>query len=77
MQRDLTEMEAAKGKQTQVDIKKKSKDKSKNGRSRDPGVAWILDFNNDGTVSYEELDSADQVIQEEPKRLPIFSKDEL
>jgi hypothetical protein len=72
MQRDQTEMDAAK--ETQV-ATKGSKKVSKRGR--DPGVAWILDFNNDGIVSYDELDSADQVLQEEPQRLPIFAKDEL
>lgn len=72
MQRDQTEMEAAK--ETQI----ATKDSKKGGkRGRDPGVAWILDFNNDGIVSYDELDSADQLLQEEPQRLPIFSKDEL
>lgn len=30
----------------------KSKSKAK-GRKRDPGVAWILDFDNDGIASYE------------------------
>jgi hypothetical protein len=76
MSRDLAEMDAAKEKQKQVATKKKSTEKSVK-RHRDPGVAWILDFNNDGFVSYEESDGADQIIQENPQRLPVFSKDEL
>ncbi|CAD6194805.1 unnamed protein product [Caenorhabditis auriculariae] len=46
------------------------------GRRRDPGVAWILDFNNDGVVSYKEVDEADELIEKGPTLLPIF-KDEL
>jgi len=79
MQRDLAEMEAAKAKQTEISTKKKRNERNEKSskRGRDPGVAWILDFDNDGVVSYDELDSADQILQEEPKRLPIFTKDEL
>uniref|UniRef100_A0A915PT56 peptidylprolyl isomerase n=1 Tax=Setaria digitata TaxID=48799 RepID=A0A915PT56_9BILA len=47
------------------------------GRKRDPSVAWILDFNNDGIVSIEEIDRADEVLQGEPAVLPMFTKDEL
>lgn len=47
------------------------------GRKRDPGFAWILDFNNDGVVSMQEMDAADQVLEGEPAILPRFEKDEL
>ena len=43
----------------------------------DPGVAWVLDFNNDGVVSFDELNSADEMIESSPHRLPTFSRDEL
>ena len=46
-------------------IKKKPK-----GRRRDPGLAWILDFNNDGIVTAEELDEAPELLEEGPKKLP-------
>jgi hypothetical protein len=68
MERDLAE----------VETKRKTKPNEKIGkRGRDPGIAWILDFNNDGIVSYDESDSADTLIDKDPQRLPIFSKDEL
>uniref|UniRef100_A0A0K0DH70 peptidylprolyl isomerase n=1 Tax=Angiostrongylus cantonensis TaxID=6313 RepID=A0A0K0DH70_ANGCA len=51
----------------------KSKEK---GRKRDPGLAWILDFDNDGVVSYTEVDSAPEFLEKGPERLPVF-KDEL
>uniref|UniRef100_A0A183BNW3 peptidylprolyl isomerase n=1 Tax=Globodera pallida TaxID=36090 RepID=A0A183BNW3_GLOPA len=47
------------------------------GRKRDPGLAWVLDFNNDGIVTAEELNSADRMIRNGPKLLPKFDKDEL
>ncbi|CAD5206361.1 unnamed protein product [Bursaphelenchus okinawaensis] len=63
MNRDIKEMESK-----AVAL---SNDKNRpKGKRRDPGVAWILDFNNDGIVSYEENDSADVVLQSDPKRLP-------
>ncbi|VDL70977.1 unnamed protein product [Nippostrongylus brasiliensis] len=46
------------------------------GRKRDPGVAWILDFNNDGIVSYKESDNASDLLEKGPTLLPVF-KDEL
>lgn len=30
-----------------------AKEKKPEGRRRDPGIGWILDFNNDGVVSIE------------------------
>lgn len=76
MQRDLATMEAAAG-STEVTKKPSKKDAGREGRKRDPGLAWILDFNNDGVVSVEERDSADQVLQGDPVIKPIISKDEL
>uniref|UniRef100_A0A914EEJ2 peptidylprolyl isomerase n=1 Tax=Acrobeloides nanus TaxID=290746 RepID=A0A914EEJ2_9BILA len=70
MERDMAAMESAKA------LRTKSKTKQ-NGRKRDPNVAWILDFNNDGIVSMEEIEAADTIIQNEPSIKPIFSKDEL
>lgn len=46
------------------------------GRKRDPGVGWILDFNNDGIASYKEVDDAPSLLEQGPSRLPVF-KDEL
>ncbi|CAJ0594237.1 unnamed protein product [Cylicocyclus nassatus] len=62
MERDEAEM-----------LQKKSKAK---GRKRDPGVAWILDFDNDGIASYKEVDDAPDLLEKGPTRLPVF-KDEL
>ncbi|KAJ1360243.1 hypothetical protein KIN20_019171 [Parelaphostrongylus tenuis] len=53
----------------------RTKSKAK-GRKRDPGLAWILDFDNDGVVSYEEVDSAPELLEKGPEQLPVF-KDEL
>ena len=36
------------------------------GRLRDPDVAWILDFNNDGVVTMEELDEAPDRLANDP-----------
>lgn len=48
------------------------------GRKRDPGVAWILDFNNDGVVTMEEMDRAPEVFQKPPPPPPAETKkDEL
>ncbi|VBB25449.1 unnamed protein product [Acanthocheilonema viteae] len=52
-------------------------DKKVEGRKRDPSIAWILDFNNDGIVSVTEIDQADEILQGEPVVLPIFARDEL
>lgn len=74
-ERDLAAMEEA--------TKRRTKSKQRmpeEGRKRDPGFAWILDFNNDGLVSVQEMDAADQVLQGEPAILPKFedaNKDEL
>uniref|UniRef100_A0A1I7XEU9 peptidylprolyl isomerase n=1 Tax=Heterorhabditis bacteriophora TaxID=37862 RepID=A0A1I7XEU9_HETBA len=46
------------------------------GRKRDPGLAWILDFNNDGITSYKEVDNAPEILQKDPVLLPLL-KDEL
>lgn len=70
MERDMAAMESAKALRTKSNTKK-------NGRKRDPNVAWILDFNNDGIVSMDEIEAADTIIQNEPSIKPIFSKDEL
>ncbi len=52
--------------------------KKPHGRKRDPGIGWILDFNNDGIVTMEELDSADAIL-ENPDSLnkSEFAKEEL
>jgi hypothetical protein len=70
MERDMAAMESARA------LRTKNKTKQ-NGRKRDPNVAWILDFNNDGIVSMEEIEAADTILQNEPSIKPIFSKDEL
>uniref|UniRef100_A0A914Y2D9 peptidylprolyl isomerase n=1 Tax=Panagrolaimus superbus TaxID=310955 RepID=A0A914Y2D9_9BILA len=82
IERDQASMEnAAKQKTQMAEIDKTKNAKKikpeKEGRKRDPGFAWILDFNNDGIVSIEENEMADQVFQGPPAILPIFSKDEL
>jgi len=40
--------------------KKSSHDKAV--RHRDPGIGWILDFDNDGIISMDELDGAEQIL---------------
>ncbi|KAI6233047.1 Peptidylprolyl isomerase [Aphelenchoides fujianensis] len=80
MQRDLDQMEEAKASRTEVADSKAAQAKGAGKqRGRDPGVAWILDFNNDGLVSFDEQDTADRVLQEAPRLLPLFDdqKDEL
>ncbi|CAD5209071.1 unnamed protein product [Bursaphelenchus xylophilus] len=69
MNRDIKEMES---KELAV---AGGKQKSK-GKKRDPSIAWILDFNNDGIISYEENDSADVILQSAPERLPQKSRKE-
>ena len=71
MERDMATMEEA--------AKARKRSKMEDGRKRDPGLAWILDFNNDGIVSVQEMESADQVFQGEPAVLPKFGdgKEEL
>lgn len=70
MKRDLRAMETAKSARRAQGNKKKQ-------RGRDPGVAWILDFNNDGIVSFDELNNADEMLENEPSLLPVLAKDEL
>uniref|UniRef100_A0A915B1N1 peptidylprolyl isomerase n=1 Tax=Parascaris univalens TaxID=6257 RepID=A0A915B1N1_PARUN len=65
MERDLATMAANKP------------EKKIEGRKRDPGIAWILDFNNDGIVSVQENDRAAEVLEGKPAILPKFTKDEL
>lgn len=55
----------------QLTVKKDQKPQN-DGLKREPGFGWILDFNNDGLVSVSEMDEADQILQNEPKLLPIF-----
>ncbi|EGT31902.1 hypothetical protein CAEBREN_21510 [Caenorhabditis brenneri] len=57
-----------------MNASEKTKEK---GRKRDPGIGWILDFNNDGIVSYKENDEADEKFEAGPTLLPTESKDEL
>ncbi|CAL2028094.1 unnamed protein product [Caenorhabditis brenneri] len=57
-----------------MNASEKAKEK---GRKRDPGIGWILDFNNDGIVSYKENDEADEKFEAGPTLLPTESKDEL
>lgn len=65
-QRDMSAMEEA------AKARKKAAGgaKIKEARKRDPGFGWILDFNNDGIVSVQEMDAADQVLQGEPAIMP-------
>ncbi|MFH4976007.1 hypothetical protein AB6A40_002716 [Gnathostoma spinigerum] len=65
MKRDITHMAAISG------------DKKPKGRKRDPGIGWILDFNNDGVVTFQENDRANEVFEGEPILKPTFGKDEL
>nr|CAD2177385.1 unnamed protein product [Meloidogyne enterolobii] len=58
-ERDLSIMES----------KRKNKNKIE-GRKRDPGLQWILDFNNDGIVSVQEMDNADKILEGDPAILP-------
>ncbi|VDD96216.1 unnamed protein product [Enterobius vermicularis] len=54
-----------------------AKEKKPEGRRRDPGIGWILDFNNDGVVSIEENIQADEVLKGKPSIAPPVVKDEL
>ncbi|CAI4230939.1 unnamed protein product [Auanema sp. JU1783] len=55
-----------------------TKNKKISGRQRDPGFAWILDFNNDGIITMEEDNEADTKLTDDPVLLPTAtSKDEL
>ncbi|CAI2300008.1 unnamed protein product [Caenorhabditis sp. 36 PRJEB53466] len=47
------------------------------GKKRDPAIGWILDFDNDGIVSYKENDEAADRFEAGPTLLPTESKDEL
>lgn len=53
-----------------------SNNSSVKGRKRDPGLAWILDFDNDGIVSFKEADEAADRLGKEPELLPT-TRDEL
>ena len=77
IERDQASMENAAKQRTQVAAKSNKKKSEKGGRKRDPGFGWILDFNNDGIVSVEESENADQIFQGPPAVLPVFKKDEL
>lgn len=39
------------------------KKKKNTGRKRDPGVGWILDFDNDGFVDMSEIDAAAELLE--------------
>jgi hypothetical protein len=40
--------------------------KKPKGRKRDSDVGWILDFNNDGVVTFEEIDNAPEILARPP-----------
>ncbi|CAI5437585.1 unnamed protein product [Caenorhabditis angaria] len=62
----------------ETEIASKKSVKKPKGRKRDPGIGWILDFNNDGIVTPKELDEASDIFEKSPKRLPNEGKkDEL
>lgn len=73
---NVTEQEWLKVMERDQKLINESKTKEK-GRKRDPGIGWILDFDNDGVVSYKENDEADERFEAEPTLLPTESKDEL
>ncbi|KAL3095875.1 hypothetical protein niasHS_005634 [Heterodera schachtii] len=86
--RDLAAMTSSRKKSTDAGLNASRTDRNHSGtdqntsgtlgRVRDPGLAWVLDFDNDGIVTAEELDSADRMIRKMPKVLPKFDKkDEL
>lgn len=45
-------------------------------RKRDPGLGWVMDFNNDGTVEPDEVEEAPKTMEKTPKLLPKFEKHE-
>uniref|UniRef100_A0A8R1DKK2 peptidylprolyl isomerase n=2 Tax=Caenorhabditis japonica TaxID=281687 RepID=A0A8R1DKK2_CAEJA len=53
-----------------------SKSKEK-GKKRDPAIGWILDFDNNGVVTYKENDEAADRFEAGPNILPNEIKDEL
>uniref|UniRef100_A0A0N5ARS2 peptidylprolyl isomerase n=1 Tax=Syphacia muris TaxID=451379 RepID=A0A0N5ARS2_9BILA len=73
---DLNEFRAVTSRDMKTMAAKSNETKPK-GRLRDPGIAWILDFNNDGIVTIEENNEADEKLQHTPTILPKFTKDEL
>ncbi|UMM13984.1 hypothetical protein L5515_001991 [Caenorhabditis briggsae] len=73
---NVTESEWLKTMDRDQKLMNESKTKEK-GRKRDPGIGWILDFDNDGIVSYKENDEADEKFEAGPQILPTESKDEL
>lgn len=42
------------------------------GRNRDPGVMWVVDFNGDGTVDALELDAAPDIVERGESALKEF-----
>ena len=58
----------------EIMMESKKETKAKKGRLRDPGLAWILDFDHDGIVTYKENDEAVERIEE---LLKEKTKDEL
>lgn len=73
---NITETEWMKIMERDQKLMNDSKTKEK-GRKRDPGIGWILDFNNDGIVSYKENDKADEKFEVGPTIMPSETKDEL
>lgn len=72
---DLSEFKAVM-QRDQATMSSTPKSRKPDGRKRDPGIGWILDFNNDGIVTLEEMDSAAEVFEGAPAIKPLF-KDEL
>lgn len=70
IERDEAVMAAAKAVDDTALLKTNEKATKRDGLKREPGIEWILDFNNDGYVSVQEMDAADQVLQGEPAILP-------
>uniref|UniRef100_A0A915HVU0 peptidylprolyl isomerase n=1 Tax=Romanomermis culicivorax TaxID=13658 RepID=A0A915HVU0_ROMCU len=48
------------------------KSKIKKSRKRDPGLAWILDFDNDGWTTDDELDTAPEILAMDPAKAGTF-----
>lgn len=62
---DLPEYESKMNSDEKEMNKISAKDKPQ-GRKRDPGLGWILDFNNDGIVTMAELDAAPELLEKGP-----------
>lgn len=54
------------------ELKMKNVVKKPAGRKRDPGVTWVLDFNNDGVVTYDEADAAVDILEGGEQALQDF-----